>query len=63
MEAFFAFVSATGALARQKQRSNCFCLDFFAPLFVSRQKVEEEKRNSFHQNNMIPLIAGLPCMR
>jgi len=32
--------SVTCARAWQKQRSICFCLDFFAPLFVSRQKVE-----------------------
>lgn len=56
METFFAFVSATGALAGQKQRSICFCLDFFAPLFVSRQKVEEE-HDSAHSRATLHAIA------
>ena len=37
---------ATGALARQKQRSICFCLDFLLHFFI-KKKVETLKRLGF----------------
>jgi hypothetical protein len=46
---------------RQKQRSICFCLELFAPLFLLREKVENKffKKKQFYISSPPSLVASL----